>query len=351
MTPYVPGKPIEEVKRELGLDHVVKLASNENPLGPSPLAVAAVREASAQMHLYPDASGFALKTKLAAKHGLALNNVVLGNGSDELIHLLGLVFLQPGDQMVVAEPTFVRYAAAAQLAGVELLKVPLDSGLRHDLAAMRGALTSQTKLVFVANPHNPTGTVVAEAELDQLVDALPENCTLVLDEAYIEYAGGDGGVQYVRDGKRVVVLRTFSKAYGLAGIRVGYGFASGDLTDAIDRAREPFDVNSLAQVAACAALDDQAHLNASVKLNQEGLFRLSHIVQSHGFRAVPSHANFLCVDLGRPGLPVFHALMEQGVVVRPGEPLGLPGHIRVSVGTVEQLDAFERALALVLSPA
>ena len=355
MSPYVAGRPIDEVKRELGLDHVVKLASNENPIGPSPMAVEAVREAAGRMHLYPDASGYEIKAKLAAKYGLGLDNVMLGNGSDEHIHLLGLVLLQAGDEMVLADPTFVRYAASAELAGVQVVRVPLDNDLRHDVKAMAAAFTDKTKMVYVANPHNPTGTVVTNYEVDHLVDSLPAGATLVLDEAYVEYARDSvsfpDSLSYIKSGKQVVSLRTFSKAYGLAGIRVGYGFASPDLCDAINRAREPFDVNSLAQVAAVAALDDVQHLARSIAVNQEGMRRIVEAAKALGFKAVTSYANFVCIQIDRPGTNVFDQLLKKGIIIRPGEPLGLPNHIRVSVGTPDEIDQFITAFNQVMTQA
>ncbi|MBS1707801.1 MAG: histidinol-phosphate transaminase [Armatimonadetes bacterium] len=350
MQPYVPGKPIEEVQRELGLSSVVKLASNENPLGPSPKAVAAVQEAAKRMHVYPDASGHAVKQKLAEKAGLDKCQVLLGNGSDELIHLLGLIHLEKGDEMVVADPTFVRYEAAAHLAEATLVKVPLDHSLTHDLVAMADAVTPRTKLVFVANPHNPTGTVVSKEAFDAFLDRIPETATVVLDEAYFEYGPqSPDGVEYVKAGRNVVVLRTFSKAYGLAGIRVGYGFADASVVDAVDRAREPFDVNALAQAAAVTALDDTEHLDRSRQVNTSGLARITRIMACHGFTAVPSFANFICVDIGRPAQPVFEALLRQGVVVRAGGPLGLPNYLRISVGTDAEIDRLEEALASAVS--
>lgn len=344
MTPYVPGKPISEVQRELGLEKVVKLASNENPLGPSPLAIQAVKQAADSMHIYPDASGFALREKLAQKHGLNKNNIFLGNGSDELIHMLGCLFLAPGDNLVVADPTFVRYHAAAELADVEIRKVPLDKDLRHDLPAMASACDERTKLIFVANPHNPTGTVVSKSEINQLIESLPSGTTLVLDEAYFEYASDlpdfPSGIDYVKTGKQVICLRTFSKSYGLAGIRIGYGFAAAELVDAFDRAREPFNANSLAQVAALAALDDENHLAESRKVNRDGLKRITEAMAQHGLKTIPSHANFICIDLGQPAKPVFEALLQKGVIVRTGEPLGLPTFIRVSIGTPDEVSEF-----------
>jgi histidinol-phosphate aminotransferase len=352
MTPYVPGKPIEEVKRELGISHVVKLASNENPLGPSPLAVAAVRKAAETMHLYPDASGHALKEALAEKHGLDLNQILLGNGSDELIHLLGLILLGPGDNMVVARPTFVRYEAAAHLANIELRQVPLDAEWKHDLSAMAAACDEKTKLLFVANPHNPTGTVVNAEDFVALLESVPPQVVVVLDEAYYEYAAHldfyPQGVDLVRSGRQVVVLRTFSKAYGLAGIRVGYGFASPEITDAIDRAREPFDVNSLAQAAAIAALSDEDHLSRSRTLNLDGLLRITREVEAMGYTVIPSFANFICIQTDRPAGDIFQALLHQGIIVRSGDPLGMPGVIRVSIGTEEEITAFLKAFSQVM---
>lgn len=345
MQPYIPGKPVDEVKRELGLDSVVKLASNENPLGPSPLAVSAVQEAAQRMHVYPDGSAHAVRVKLAAKYGLATNQILLGNGSDELIHLLGLVYLEKGDEMVVADPTFVRYEAAAFLAESNLVQVPLDTELRHNLEAMAAAVTPRTKLVFVANPHNPTGTVVSREAFEAFLDSLPSTCTCVLDEAYFEYGpGSPDGADYVKQGRNVVVLRTFSKAYGLAGIRIGYGFASADVVDAFDRAREPFDVNALAQAAAVAALDDAEHLEKSRAVNAEGLARITALAAKHGWRAVPSYANFICIDTGQPAQPLFDALLRQGVIVRAGGPLGLPTYLRISVGSPAEIDRLESAL-------
>lgn len=352
MTPYVPGKPIDEVKRELGLTEVVKLASNENPLGPSPKAVAAVTVAAGQMNLYPDASGFTLKQAIAAAHGVSPGQVVLGNGSDELIHLLGLVYLEPGDNVVIGLPSFVRYDAAADLAGVELRRIPLDKNWRHDLDGMAQASDGRTKLVFVANPHNPTGTVLTHQMVEKFSGEIPDSALLVLDEAYYEY-GQDApdavrSLDLLRSGRNVAVLRTFSKAYGLAGIRVGYGLVSADLADAMERAREPFNVNSLAQVAAVAALGDTDHLKRSVEMNRAGIRRIEKQMAEWGFDTVPSCANFICIDVRRPGQEVFQNLLTKGVIVRSGGPLGMPNHIRVSIGTAQEVEAFLKAFSHVM---
>jgi histidinol-phosphate aminotransferase len=352
MTPYTPGKPIDEVKRELGLTRVVKLASNENPLGPGAKALAAVEAAARSMHLYPDAGGYDLKQAIAGKFGVSDSMVMLGNGSDELIHLLGLVFLVEGDNVVIGAPSFVRYDAAADLSDVELRRVPLDSSWKHDLKAMAAACDERTKLVFVANPHNPTGTVLTHSEVVEFLDALPSGCVAVLDEAYFEYSADVedrlDAVSLLKSGRNVVVLRTFSKAHGLAGIRVGFGLAPAEIVDAVNRAREPFNVNSLAQAAAIAALDDADHLVESVRVNLDGLQRVEAAMRDWGFETVPSRANFICVNVRRDGNEVFQALLREGVIVRSGVPLGMPEFIRVSIGTADEmsefLSAFERVV-------
>lgn len=349
MTPYSPGKPIAEVKRELGLERIVKLASNENPLGPSPKAVEALKKAAEEAHIYPDAATHDFRAAVSAKFKVPSETVIVGNGSDELIHLLGLIFLDsPEDEVIVGHPSFVRYDAAAHLATAKLIQVPLDEEYRHDLPAMARAVTKNTKLLFIANPNNPTGTLVRKPEVDALLRDLPEGVTVVLDEAYYEFAAHEPdfpcSVDYVLEGRNVVGLRTLSKTYGLAGIRLGYGFAPAPIADAINRAREPFNVNSLAQVAGIAALEDEAHVQRTVENNRRGLQRLAGAFEAVGASVCPSFANFLFVDLGRPARPVFQALLERGVIVRPGDVLGAPTCLRVSVGTEEEIEFFVNAL-------
>jgi histidinol-phosphate aminotransferase len=353
MEPYAPGKPIAEVKRELGLERVVKLASNENPLGPSPKAVAALKRAAEEAHIYPDGAAHDFKQVASAKFGIPAEQIIVGNGSDELIHLLGLVFLEtPEDEIIVGYPSFVRYDAAAQLAGSKLIRVPLDSDYRHDLSAMLAAVTSNTKLFFVANPNNPTGTLMSKSEIDDLLEKLPSQVTLVLDEAYFEFAAGEpeypNSLDYVRAGKNVVGLRTLSKTYGLAGIRLGYGFAPPEIADAINRAREPFNVNSLAQLAGIAALDDDEHVRRTIDNNQHGLRRISEVLVSLKAKPCPSHANFVFADMGRPAQPIFRALLERGVIVRSGEMFGAPNCLRISVGTADEIEAFVKAIEEVM---
>lgn len=356
MQPYSPGKPVDEVKRELGLDRVVKLASNENPLGPSPKAIAAVQAAAAKMHVYPDGAAHTLRQALSAKFGVDAKQILVGNGSDELIHLLGLVLLEEGSEMMMGDPSFSRYDAAAHLAPAKLVKVPLDADYRHDLPAMARAITPQTRLIWIANPNNPTGTVVRKAEVDRFLADVPEDVVVVLDEAYFEFAQElpdfPDSLDYIKAGKpNVVGLRTFSKAYGLAGIRVGYGFAPPAIADAIERAREPFDVNSLAQVAAVAALEDDEHIKATVETNRRGLKTLAGVFEEVGARPLESFANFVYTDLGRPARPVFDALLRRGVITRPGDVLGNPTCLRVSVGTDEEMEIFVKELKEIMSPA
>lgn len=356
MTPYSPGKPISEVQRELGLERVIKLASNENPLGPSPKAVAALKRAAEEAHLYPDGAAHDFRQAVSDRYGVPYSQILVGNGSDELIHLLGLVFLDgPEDEIIVGHPSFVRYDAAAHLADSRIVQVPLDSGYRHDLPAMAKAITDQTKLLFIANPNNPTGTYVTRQEVDRLFADLPDHVTVVLDEAYYEFAKEQAdypvSTDYVEQGKNVVGLRTLSKAYGLAGIRLGFGFTTPEIADAINRAREPFNVNSLAQLAGIAALSDEDHVARTLENNRIGMKRIVDCFERVGAMPCKSYANFVFADLGRPSRPVFQALLERGIIVRPGDVLGAPTCLRVSVGTEEENELFAQALEEIMLPA
>lgn len=346
MSPYVQGKPIEEVKRELGLTRVVKLASNENPFGPSPKAIEAVREAASTMHMYPDGSGFELKQAISTKFDIPANQVFTGNGSDELIHLLGLLTLDsPEDELMMGEPGFARYDASAHLAPARLVKIPVDKNLVHDLDAMADAVNEHTRIIYIANPNNPTGTVVRKDAMDRFLDQVPTSVVVVLDEAYFEFAADlpefPDSLQYVKSGRENIVgLRTFSKAQGLAGIRVGYGFASPQIVDAINRAREPFNVNRLAQIAGIAALHDDEHVRRTVEHNRRGLDQLAAVFREVGAEPYESFANFIYADFHRPSRPIYQALLERGVITRPGDLLGNPTCLRVSIGTQEEIDIF-----------
>jgi len=354
LKPYQPGKPIEEVKRELGIEgEIVKLASNENPLGPSPAAMERLATALGSMHLYPDGACHDLRHAVATKLGVAPDMLVFGNGSDEIIHLLGLTFLEPGDEVVTGEPTFVLYEAAATLAGARRIGVPLTPGsLRHDTEAMVERFSPRTRLVFVANPHNPTGSVIGRDDVDRLLENLPERAWLVLDEAYVDYVEGDSefpfALDYIRQGAPVIGLRTFSKLYGLAGLRVGYGVANPRAIDLLSQARSPFNVNLAAQLAALGAVGDDDFAQRSRSANAAGLEQLAAGFDRLGLGWVPSRANFIMIDTARPCRAVFQKLLERGVIVRTGDIFGLPTMLRVTVGTPAQNERFLVTLTEVL---
>lgn len=351
MQPYPPGKPIEEVQRELGLTDVVKLASNENPLGGSPLAIEAMKQAAESVHYYPDARGYSLKCKLAEKHGLNVENVMLGCGSDEIIGVLGNLFLEPGTELLMPEPSFMRYDAAASIGGAKLVKVPLDADFNFDVEALVQACTDMTRLLFLANPNNPTGTLLTKSQLDQVLQSVPKNTVVVLDEAYWEYVSHPDypdSLAKLKAGAPIICLRTFSKAYGLAGIRVGYGFADPEIVKSFNAARPPFDINSLALAGAEAALSDSSHLAQTLQLNQDGMSQITVAVEKLGLRTVASQANFVCIEVG-DSAGISDQLLRQGVIIRPGIQLGMPKHIRVSIGTEQQNDRFLSALKKIVS--
>lgn len=354
MRPYAPGKPLPELRRETGHPDIVKLASNENPLGPSPKAMDAVRRAAGQLHHYPDASGYELKRALAEKHDVELEQVVLGNGSDEIIAHLGYLFLhEPGDQIIVGEPSFVRYDATGEFADASVVKVPLDAEFRYDLDGMRDAICPSTKLIFLANPNNPTGTIITQSEWDNFLTQLPSGVLVVIDEAYYEFAREHpeypDSIASLRKGHPIMVLRTFSKAYGLAGIRMGYGIGPIEVVEAFEKARQPFNVNALAQIAIIAALEDDEHIVRTLANNRLGLERLTRSLSRLGVRTLPSYANFIFADFGMPTRPLYEALLQHGVIVRPGDTLGSPNALRISVGTPEENDRLIQALEAALA--
>ncbi len=334
---YEPGKPIEEVARELGLDAagIIKLASNENPFGPSPRAVAAAKVALEHGELYPDGGCYALRQKLAAARGLGADQFVVGNGSNEIIELLGHALLRPGDEVVMGAPAFVVYKLVTLVFGAKAVEVPLVNH-RHDLARIAAAITPRTRLVFVCSPNNPTGTANSEAELLAFARALPEHVVAVFDEAYAEYVEPTPDLRpLIREGRNVICLRTFSKIYGLASLRIGYGYASPEIIASLNRVRQPFNVNAIAQAAAIAALDDREFTGKCVRENRAGLAQLEAGFRALGREVVPSVANFILVHVG-DGLRVFDALQRRGVIVRPVKSYGLPEWVRVTVGTHAQ---------------
>ncbi len=345
---YEPGKPIEYVARELGLDpaSIVKLASNENPFGPSPLALVAAKRALEHGELYPDGGCFDLRQKLAATHRLGADQFVVGNGSNEIIELLGHVFVGEGDEVVMGAPAFVVYKLVTLLFGAKAVEVPLRDW-RHDLAAIAAAITPRTKLVYVCTPNNPTGTANTEVELLAFVRALPDHVIAVIDEAYAEYVENPPDLRpLIAEGRKVVCLRTFSKIYGLASLRVGYGYASAELCALLNRVRQPFNVNAIAQAAAVAALDDTAFAERCARENRAGLRQLEQGCRELGLEFVPSVANFMLIRVG-DGLRVFDALQRRGLIVRPVKSYGLAEWVRVTVGRHEQNERLLRELRAV----
>ena len=346
LSPYVPGKPIEELQRELGLTRVIKLASNENPLGSSPKALAVLSEAAATLHRYPDGGAYRLREALADRWKVTSDHIILGNGSDEVLGFLARTFLSPGDEAVMADQTFVIYKMEVMAAHGKAVTVPLRRW-RHDLPAMAAAITSRTRLAFLCNPNNPTGTMVSADEVDRFLARVPEHVIVVFDEAYFEYVRSSDftdSMTYVKRGRNVIVLRTFSKIYGLAGLRIGYGVTTPEIANLLNRVRPPFNANSLAQRAALAALDDDEHVARSRAVNQAGMEQMVEGLTALGLSPIPSEANFVYVDVGRDGRLVFEALLRQGIIVRHIE----GAMVRVTIGLKEENQAFLTALAHVM---
>jgi histidinol-phosphate aminotransferase len=333
LRPYEAGKPIEELARELGISDAVKLASNENPLGPSPLALQAAQGALADIHRYPDANTYRLRERLSAHLGAPMDQIILGNGSNELLDLLVGTFVTPDEHVVFGDPAFVVYQLASLAHGVQFTPVPLANDV-HDLSALAGAVKPNTKVLFVANPNNPTGTYVTRAAMEKFLREVPEQVIVAVDEAYFEYADAPDYpdcLQLRGARERLVVLRTFSKIYGLAALRVGYAVGPANLVDYMNRVRAPFNVSSVGQAAALAALDDAAHVEKSRTTNREERAKLEAALSGFGFRVVPSQANFVYVDTGRPARALYDALLRKGVIVRPFG--ALPTSLRITVGT------------------
>jgi len=350
IAPYEPGKPIEELEREYGVHDAIKLASNENPLPPSERVQQAIIAQLAHLNRYPDGSGFYLRQALAKKHGFTQDQIVLGNGSNELIELAVRTFLKPGDEAIVPHPSFVVYPMIVQAAGGIRVMVMLRDH-RLDLEAMARAITPMTKMVFVANPNNPTATIVTADEVEAFMARMPERTIVIFDEAYMEFAMGPdfpNTLEYVRQGRKVIVLRTFSKAASLAGLRVGYGVADADAIALMNRIRQPFNVNSLAQAAALAALEDEPHVQECVRMIDTGRQFLYDEFTALGIRYVPSRANFILVDVGRSASDIYQRLLKEGVIVRPMTPFGMESALRVTVGTPEENRRLAKALKTVL---
>jgi histidinol-phosphate aminotransferase len=346
---YEPGKPIEETARELGIDpaEIVKLASNENPLGPSPKAVRAMRAAMSSAHLYPDGSGFYLCQGIATKLGLKPDNVILGNGSNEVIEFLGHAFLNPGDDVITCQYAFIVYKLLATAFGVRTIETP-SPDYQQNLGAALEAITPKTRLIFIPNPNNPTGTLVSQRAIDHFMSRVPASITVVFDEAYFEFLDDPPDtLRFVHDGRNVVVLRTFSKIHGLAGLRIGYAVASPEMIQVLHKTRQPFNVNSIAHAGALAALNDDAHLRKTKRVVNEGRAYLQEKFTELRIPFVPAVANFLMVNVG-DGHAVFEKLLKRKIIVRPLTGYGLPDWVRISVGTMEENEKLINALSEVL---
>jgi histidinol-phosphate aminotransferase len=351
IAPYVPGKPIEELAREYGLAEtsIIKLASNENPRGPSPKARAAIAAAAAEVTRYPDGNGFALKEALASRFRVRQDQLVLGNGSNDVLELATQALLRPGDHAVYAQHAFAVYPLATQARGATGIEVPAKH-FGHDLAAITGAITARTRIVFIANPNNPTGTWIPSAEIKAFLAEVPREVAVVLDEAYDEYlepAQRSPSASWIGEQPNLIVSRTFSKAYGLAGLRIGFGIMDAVLADLLNRVRQPFNVNSVAQAAALAALADTEYVAESAALNREGLATLMRGLDAMRVSYIPSHGNFILIHVG-PAAQIYEKLLRQGVIVRPVANYGLPDHLRVTVGLPEENARFLEALKAAL---
>ncbi len=348
IAPYEPGKPISELAREMGLEEssIIKLASNENPLGVSPAAQQALRRAIEGVARYPDGNGFELKRALEKKLGVPASSIVLGNGSNDVLDLAARAFLSPADEAIYSQHAFAVYPLAVQAIGARGIEVPAVS-FGHDLAGMRAAITSKTRIVFVANPNNPTGTFIHAEVLREFIAGVPAHVLVVLDEAYNEYLPHEvrhDTVQWVSGFSNLVITRTFSKVYGLAGLRVGYAFASPAVADLMNRVREPFNVNALALAAAAAALGDTDFVRESYELNRRGMAQITRGLEQLGLTYIPSYGNFVTFEV-KGARDVFHALLKQGVIVRPIASYGLPNHLRVSIGLESENERFLESLA------
>ena len=342
LVPYSPGKPLEELERELGIQKAIKLASNENPLGPSKKALEAIGKSLGKLHRYPDGGGFYLRGAIAKKWNVPPDSVVLGNGSNEIIELLIRAFMSPGDNAVTSENTFSVYRLIVTAANGNIATVPMKDG-RYDLEKIAGKINSKTRLVFIANPNNPTGTIVTSKEIKDFMNSIPEDVLVVFDEAYAEYAVSPDypdSLSYLRDGRNVVILRTFSKIYGLAGLRIGYGLMKPEIADMLNRVRQPFNTNALAQIAALAAIEDEQHVKDSCRINNEGKDFLYKEFDSLGIKYLRTEANFIYFYAGDDGKAIFDGMLRQGVIIRH---IG-GANLRVTIGLPEENIRFIEAL-------
>ncbi|RNF38692.1 histidinol-phosphate transaminase [Planococcus salinus] len=349
--PYSPGKPIWEVQKELGLERVIKLASNENPLGPSPKAVAAIQNGLTELNRYPDADASVLKEAISSKYNVTPKNVITTNGADELITLISEAFLEQGDEIVVPSPSFSEYDFGAHIMGASVVQVPFGEGFRYDVDRLIEAVTEKTKIIYICSPNNPTGTHIPKQDVEKLLNAVSD-VLVVFDGAYSQYADAadyTDGMEFVKAGYPIVALQTFSKIYGIAGVRVGFGVAPESIIQSILKVKEPFNVNALAQTAAAAAITDTEHVNASYETNKSGRELFYRKFDEMGLNYTESLANFVLVQLGPDGEKLYQELMASGIIVRYGKTWGLPEHVRVSVGTPEENEFFIEVLSKLMA--
>ncbi len=347
LPPYIPGKPIEAVEREYGVHNAIKMASNENPLHTSPKAIAAMQQELENCYLYPEGSSPLLREKLAAKYRVSPEQIIVGDGGEHIIILACNAFINEGDETIVCEPTFASYNIYTRLMGGKLIELSVDKEYRFDVDAVLAAITPKTKMIFLCNPNNPTSTIIGKKKMQKLMDNIPDHVVVLLDEAYFEFVSDPDypdGMDYVRAGKNVIVLRTFSKAYGLAGLRIGYAVAPLHLAEALGRVIPAFPVTRLSQVAAYAAMDDEEFLTRVIANNEEGRTYLQQQLKEMGMECAPSSSNFIFVNIGMPSREINEELLRQGVIVRPGFLFNCPEFLRVSIGTMEENQRFISAL-------
>lgn len=350
LSPYIPGKPVQELERELGIRNAIKLASNENPLGPSPRAMKAMRKALPSVNMYPDGDAYYIKHKLADKLNVQPENLIFGNGSNDVIDIIARTFMKPGDEAVMGEYAFIVFPIVTQAVGARVVTSPMPD-LVHNLEDFYSRITSKTRAIFIANPNNPTGTIVRRQELEWFLEMVPEDIVVVIDEAYFEYVDDPeypNSLDYRNSGKSVITVRTFSKIYGLAGLRLGYGVSSPEIVSPMHRIRHPFNANLLAQVAAFAALDDQNHVSEARLINKDGLTYISGELKKINVSFTPSFSNFILIDLKTDPIPIYNSLLKLGVIVRPVTNYGLKTHLRVTVGLPEENERFIWAMKRVL---
>lgn len=350
LIPYVPGKPVEELEREIGISDVVKIASNENPLGPSPLAEEAIIKAVHNLHRYPDGDAFYLKHKLAEKLGVDPETIIFGNGSNDVIDIAARTYMQPGDEAIFGEYAFIVYPICTKAVGAKAVVSPMPN-YTHDLRDMHSRITDKTRIIFIANPNNPTGTMVGRDEFEWFIDNVPDDILILMDEAYFEYVDDKdypNSLEYQNSGKSIMTVRTFSKIYGLAGLRLGYGIAHKDIVSHMHKVRHPFNSNSLSQIGAIAALDDTDHIKRTKVINSEGLAYVTNELGKLDIPYAPSYTNFVLIDLGDDPKPVYNSLLREGVIVRPVMGYGLRTHLRVTIGTRAENEKFVAGIKKVL---